>query len=162
MKRFEQFDSKNDFWKTFPELLTYSIFKELKDTVKTSSETMWALHICEHPKSMVFSDPNKHNKFKQQLASIKNFPKFVEEYRTRVLSPAEMQLIRWKENLDKINDYANTCDLKEMKTSEVKHITDIMEKIQKLFQNYDLIQQSLRDEDNKINERESLSETGEI
>lgn len=163
MKRFENFDRKGDFWKTFPELLVYPIFKDLHDNVKGSSEAMWAIHVCEHPKSLVFNDPDKYTLFKKELKPIqKDMAKISEAYRSRILSPAETQLLRWKENLDKINDYANSADFTKMKTSEAKHITEIMEKVQKLFSNYDSIQQLLREEENKTDSKKSLTQEGLI
>ena len=163
MKRFENFDRKGDFWKLFPELLVYPIFKNLQENVKDSSDAMWAIHVCEHPKSLVFNDPNKYALFKRELNSIKkNLSEISKAYRERVISPAETQLLRWKENLDKINDYANAADFTKMKTSEAKHITEIMEKMQKLFNNYDSIQQLLREEENKTDNKKSLTQEGLI
>lgn len=163
MKRFEQWDTSKDFWKQFPELLTYEVFSKVSK-IKDSSTAMWAIHECEHPKSLIYRDPDKYTLLKKRLGIIPEEKrlKVIEKYRQLVLSIGEMQLVRWKENLDKIYQYAYDADFSTMKVSDIKSLTDIQIKVTKMYDDYENIMEVIRSEEEKVDAKMSLTQLGQI
>jgi hypothetical protein len=165
MKRFQQFDMARNFWKEFPELLSYEVFLDIKEGVEDSSMFMWAVHLCEHPKSMIYRDPNKYVHMKDKLSKVTNKKKraqIMDKYRELILTPGERALVRWESNVRKVNKYAEDMDLSTLKPNEIKSMIDTLEKCGKLFNAVPEIMAKIQEEEDKINEKVSLSQDGII
>jgi len=166
MKRFEQFDDSKDFWKTFPELLTYEIFSEFKEAHEDSSKKMWTIHKCEHPKSALFKDANKYSlpSIAKALEDIAPdlLAKVIERHREVCLSVGEAQLIRWKTNLDAMQNAIETALKSKMDVKEKAATATLLDKVLKMFIHYDDIMDKLREEGDKLDEKSSLTQSGLI
>ena len=169
MRRTEVFDPSMDFWKQFPELLDYEEFLGLKKEFPEKSSTfMWAIHRCEHPKSQIFKDPEKYSipSIKKALdigVSEERMTLLKKKYRGLVLSSGELQLIRWNNNLDKLNDKIESMLTQTLKPNELNSITGAMSKMSVLYKEYSNILDTIREEEKKGDEKgKSLSQQGLI
>lgn len=97
------------FWKEFPELIfapgIEDIYKKDKSKDKsTSSQLMWAIHLCESLESKYYNLPDKYDLV---AAKFLKDPKFdwnkhseaIELYRETSLSDAERSLTIWNETM---------------------------------------------------------------
>lgn len=187
----ENFDIDTIFWDYNPQFKIVSPFKSLYNSDKSrgkknSSNIMWAIALCYHPKSDLYNLDDKEVRvfemIKDKSFKLKDYTEHIEEFKNAALSQSEKSLVAWDDRLrsrdsflegqeytfgyDEIfydNDGESTT--RSFK-SNVKDLDDMLARTAKLYQEYFKIKKELNEEDQTSKGRGgknlSLSDSGDI
>lgn len=111
----------SDYWTTFPEVKLIYPFNELYTNDKSakkakSSGLMWAIHLMEHPASLIYNLPNKleliHEQFHEKVGyNIEADPKkYIETYVDVILPEAYRSLTKWYRKLKQRDELLEEVD----------------------------------------------------
>jgi uncharacterized protein YdiU (UPF0061 family) len=152
-------DTKNNFWKDYPEL-TFApeldkFYKEDKSKNKEkSSKIMWGIHLCESLESMFYHNPDKYEQVAEKFIKEEGFKweahqKLIEMYREYCLTDAERALTIWNETMRLRNNslkemYQNAFEDKD--TDELVKLDKMLAATPKMFDDYKKIKADYEEE----------------
>tara|TARA_R110000751_G_scaffold1232_3_gene4722 strand:+ start:910 stop:1425 length:516 start_codon:yes stop_codon:yes gene_type:complete len=168
-KRTEVFDTERNYWELYPEVRQHPEFSVIykKDKTKkkaAASNTMWAIHLVCHPKSLMYHDPNKLENVRGLLPKSWDWEStsessMLETYRGLMLSEAQRALIDWDEMIKKRSSYLKN---QEYNLENGKELDQLHKNTYNIYKDYQKICEELTNEENSNINSMSLSETGEI
>jgi len=190
----KSFSPTNNFWEFYPAFTVVKPFKQLYNSDKTrgkmgSSNIMWAIALCYHPKSDLYNLKDKEERVfemvKDKSFKLEDYEEHIEVFIDTTLTQAEKSLYAWEKRLknrDKFIDsqeYTLDYYVKNKNGDNIlsksgnlvteKGTADQLDKMAantpKLYQDYFKIRKELIDEEQikgKGGKNLSLSDAGEI
>lgn len=143
------FDSKLNFWKSYPEFLLIEEFKTFKLEDKDSSQIMWAICLMFHPesnfKNLSYKDREKlicSNLELKKSFKFSDYKDIIKQFEKLTISPAKKHLILWNRIMGERDELLSTLkyDIDNYETidkmllnntklySELERITAMLEK----------------------------------
>lgn len=167
----ERFDSNQSFWTAVLGIEANKVFADFKDKdksegKKTSSNLMWAMAFCLHPKSPIFSSAKKWDDVKHTILKSPTFDweakknkDLVDEFTEVVLTVEEKSYLFWCKHMKKREDYADSIDYKTADIKEIELVEDIRSKTPKAFQELAIIKENLNNMEGKKASKKPKSAT---
>jgi hypothetical protein len=152
-------DTKNNFWKEHPELITASKLGDLYKQDKTknkvwSSKIMWGIHLCESLDSKYYHYPDKYQQISETLIKEKDFKwedyeLVIEMYRELCITDAERALTIWNDTMRLRSRslkemYRDAFDEKD--TDELVKLDKMLALTPKMFDDYKKIKADYEEE----------------
>jgi|JI10StandDraft_1071094.scaffolds.fasta_scaffold141043_9 hypothetical protein len=169
------FDHTENYWGLNKHMLILEYFRNLyeKDKSKSkvdSSNLMWAISFCTHPKSPIFSVRNKWEEVKKSIMKDEklNWDKYkdtINQFKETVLTVPEKSYLFWCEHMYKREDFVRSIDyLKEEDIKRIDLAEDMAAKTPKLYVELARIKEQLEAEDKGKTEdkNKSLADGGQI
>ncbi len=179
----ENFNVTNIFWEYNPQFKIVSPFKELFNSdksrgKKTSSNIMWAISLCYHPKSDLYGLPDKEERVfdmvKDKSFKLEDYSDHIELFTSSCLSQAEKSAVAWDEFMRKRDRFIKTQeytldtydDFGKLQKGTADQLDKMASNTGKMYTDYAKIKKELNEEDQAVKGKGgknlSLSDSGEI
>lgn len=178
----QNFSPENNFWEYNAQFKVAPPFKQLFNSDKSrnkvnSSNIMWAIALCYHPKSDLYYLNDKEERVfdmvKDKSFKLEDYKEHVNNFKDMCLTQAEKSLSTWESRMKERDDFIASIqytldaydDFGKLKKGSASQLDTMAANTYKLYQDYFKIKKELLDEEQvkgKGGKNKSLSDAGDI
>lgn len=179
----ENFSLMNNFWDFNQQFTVVSPFKELYNSDKSrgkknSSNIMWAIALCYHPKSDLYNLGDKEARVfdmvKDKSFNLEDYEDYIDAFKNACLTQAEKSMVAWDDFMRKRDIFIKSQDFTldhynnegRLKKGTADQLDKMAGNTAKIYSDYLKIKDKLNEEDQaakgKGGKNLSLSDSGEI
>lgn len=179
----ENFNINNNFWEFHPAFKVVEPFKKVFSSdksrgKKTSSNIMWSIALCYHPKSELFYLNDKEERVfdmvKDRSFKLEDYYDLIEEFKDATLTQSQKSLVDWDNRMRSrdrfLKDASYSFDTYNDHGKLVKGTADQLDRMAantaKLYSEYFKIKKELNEDEQEVKGKGgknlSLSDSGEI